>query len=375
MKIVILQGAFLPVPPMLGGAVEKLWYSKGRHFAARGCSVLHISRRFGGLPYEEEEGGVKYIRIRGFDSPKYMFVRLLLDFLYSLNALRYVWRDADIVITNSFFSPILLPFISKALIYVDVARIPKGQMALYARSARLRANSSMVADSIKAELPEEHHSKVKIIPNPLPFSGPFDQNIEKHKLVMYCGRVHREKGLHLLGPMTEELAKLGWRMVIVGPWSIREGGSGDEYREVLEDLLNKSVTEFVGSVHDVRKLARYYAAASIFVYPSLAEQGETFGLAPLEAMAFGAAPVVSNLKCFHDFILDKRNGRIFEHRVANPSDVIAQIVVELIRDPVVLSSLQESAKNVRSTHSLEVVADNFLSDFKAMVDDKHSRLS
>jgi hypothetical protein len=26
MKITIIQGAFLPVPPLLGGGVEKMWF-------------------------------------------------------------------------------------------------------------------------------------------------------------------------------------------------------------------------------------------------------------------------------------------------------------------------------------------------------------
>jgi glycosyltransferase involved in cell wall biosynthesis len=46
----------------------------------------------------------------------------------------------------------------------------------------------------------------------------------------------------------------------------------------------------------------------MFVYPCLAEQGETFGLAPLEAVACGAVPIVSDLSCFGDFITPGVNG-------------------------------------------------------------------
>jgi hypothetical protein len=36
MRITIVQGAFLPVPPVLGGAVEKIWFALGKEFASRG---------------------------------------------------------------------------------------------------------------------------------------------------------------------------------------------------------------------------------------------------------------------------------------------------------------------------------------------------
>ena len=35
MKITIVQGAFLPVPPLMGGAVENIWFALGQDFARR----------------------------------------------------------------------------------------------------------------------------------------------------------------------------------------------------------------------------------------------------------------------------------------------------------------------------------------------------
>ena len=43
MKITILQGAFLPVPP-LRGAIEKAWQALGEAFVRAGHEVTHISR-------------------------------------------------------------------------------------------------------------------------------------------------------------------------------------------------------------------------------------------------------------------------------------------------------------------------------------------
>ena len=55
MKITIVQGAFLPVPPLLGGAVEKCWQALGQEFARRGHQVTHVSRAYGDLPARETD--------------------------------------------------------------------------------------------------------------------------------------------------------------------------------------------------------------------------------------------------------------------------------------------------------------------------------
>ena len=58
MKITILQGAFLPVPAIRGGAIEKAWQVLGEAFAKAGHEVTHISRLCDGLPEQESIEGV-----------------------------------------------------------------------------------------------------------------------------------------------------------------------------------------------------------------------------------------------------------------------------------------------------------------------------
>ena len=69
MKITIVQGAFFPVPPVMGGAIEKVWFALGQEFARRGHSVVQISRAFPRFPRREAIAGVKHRRIRGYDTP------------------------------------------------------------------------------------------------------------------------------------------------------------------------------------------------------------------------------------------------------------------------------------------------------------------
>ena len=78
MKITIVQGAFLPVPTLRGGAVEKMWFELGKQFVSKGHTVTHISRKFPGLPFLEFIDGVKHIRVRGFDWPSNPIILKLL---------------------------------------------------------------------------------------------------------------------------------------------------------------------------------------------------------------------------------------------------------------------------------------------------------
>src|SRR5262245_45371217 len=127
LRITIVQGAFLPVPPLLGGGVEKLWFGLGKEFARRGHHVVHVSRRFRDLARTEIIGGVEHRRVHGFNAPRSKIYFRFLDALYALNVARQL-PPADILITNTIFLPLLIRSTRAGRLYVHVARYPKGQM-------------------------------------------------------------------------------------------------------------------------------------------------------------------------------------------------------------------------------------------------------
>jgi hypothetical protein len=156
------------VPPLRGGAVEKMWFELGKQFSQQGHSVCQVSRSFSGLPEEEQIEGVRHVWVRGYDTP----ANELLDLFYSRRALR-VLPPADILITNTFWSPLLAARQQQWLgrIVEDVQRMPKGQMPFYRGVACLRANSNAVAEAIAREAPHLA-GLVRTIPNPLHFLPP-----------------------------------------------------------------------------------------------------------------------------------------------------------------------------------------------------------
>jgi len=372
MKITIVLGAFFPVPPIMGGAVEKIWFLLTQEFANRGHEVVVVSRAMPQFPRQEILAGVKHIRVRGFDAPRSLIWLKLLDLIYSIRAMS-VLPKADIIVTNTFWLPLLLRRSKHGQIYVHATRYPKGQMRFYKKAARLQAPSHAVARAIAVEAPALAQ-RVSVIPNPVPGSTntppfPFAQ---REKIVLYVGRVHPEKGVHLLIDAFTKGARTvfaDWKLVIVGPAEEKFGGGGEDYLVDLKQRAKDAADQvnFRGAIFDQGVLEQEFRTARLFVYPSLAERGETFGVAPLEAMAHGAAVLVSNLDCFHDFISDHATGFIFDHRAANPVEALQEKMAKVIADPTLLSRVGEAGYRKSAEYSLARVADQFLDDFNSLI--------
>src|SRR5690606_4540534 len=91
-RITIVLGFFLPVPPLAGGASEKSWHGLAREFAAQGHDVTVISREWPGLPFTENEGRVRHLRLRGYAHTANLARNLWRDFLWSLRVSRALPR-------------------------------------------------------------------------------------------------------------------------------------------------------------------------------------------------------------------------------------------------------------------------------------------
>ncbi|MDO6739315.1 glycosyltransferase family 4 protein [Wenyingzhuangia sp. 2_MG-2023] len=371
MKITIVQGAFLPIPAIMGGAVEKRWFLMAQEFAKQGHEVVHISKTHPGFDKKEYINGVLHIRIKGFMTPKNAILLKFYDLIYACRTLKNI--QSDIVVTNTFWLPMLLRNKKKGAVCVDVARMPKGQMRFYKHVARLRANSSAVKNAIVEEA-SFLESKVKVIPNPLTF---LTDNVvgvpkNKEKIILYVGRIHPEKGINILIEAfikAEKKGLKGYQLKIIGPYKVNQGGGGDKYVEMLKKaaLGNQNIL-FIDPIYDAEKLNKEYKTASIFAYPSLAEKGETFGIAPLEAMAWGCIPIVSNLDCFKDFIIAKKNGYIFDHRSESAIDEVVKYIFEIADlEKKESEMIRNNAIKVRETHSVLCISNMFLEDFKHML--------
>jgi glycosyltransferase involved in cell wall biosynthesis len=371
MKITIVLGAFFPVPPTMGGGVEKVWFSLASEFVRRGHEVVMVSRKMLQLPREEIIEGVKHLRVDGFDTPRSLIWLKFLDLIYSLRTMS-ILPDADIIVTNTFWLPILLRSSRHGRVYVQVARYPKGQMRFYGKAARLQAPSHAVARAIDAEA-AQLANKVAVVPNPVPKATISPPAIgDRDKVILFVGRVHPEKGIHVLVEAFASGARAAfadWKLMIVGPTETKLGGGGEAYLASLQRIARNAEGKitFAGPIFDSAKLADAYRSARLFVYPSLSERGESFGLAPLEAMAHGCAVLVSNLDCFRDFIRDNVTGFVFDHRNQPVAETLHDKIDNVIGDETLLARVAAAGYEKSTEYSPEHVADQFLKDFNSLI--------
>jgi glycosyltransferase involved in cell wall biosynthesis len=374
MKITIVLGAFFPVPPLMGGAVEKVWFALGQEFARRGHAVVQISRAHPELPAAETIAGVRHLRVRGAAQPRSILWLKWLDLLYSLRV-RRILPKADILVTNTFWLPILIRTTNSGQLYVHVQRGPKGQMGWYGHVARLLAVSHAIADQILAEAPQLR-AKVRVIPNALPFRMDETIRSERQQTILYVGRVHPEKGIELFLRALSHLPAetfSAWKVRIVGPHETHLGGGGEDFLRAMQALGQRcgARLEWHGRIFDPEKLAEEYRNSLVFAYPSVAETGEAFGVAPVEAMAYGCAPFVSNLACFRDFIEDGVTGFIFDQRAAEPEKNLAKRLADLLGlSPEQIMRIGARARAKVAQFDVETVAQRYLEDFASLLPDQ-----
>jgi len=373
MKITIATGPLLPVPAVRGGAMPRIWQGLAEEFAERGHEVCIVARAFPGQPHEEVIKGVRYLRSGGFAQSLSITVDLAKDFIYAgIN----VWRlpSADILVISDVWLPVFAGWFRRSAgrIVVNANRFPKGQFRLYRRVSRIAAASTVVRNAVVCQCPVLE-SRTRVVPNPVDthvmYPGSALHTNGEPKTVLFAGRLHPEKGVHVLVEAFGRLAARHphWRLQLVGPIAQEEGGGGVAYEQRLKEIAQGLPVEFSRPVFDSSILADVYRNADIFCYPSLAETGESFGVAPLEAMACGVAPVVSRLECFDDFITDGETGWVFDHRSADPVSALVEKLDAAMRAPAHVAAVARRAAEVAKQFSYNAVAEQYLADFAALL--------
>lgn len=369
MKIAIVQGAFYPVPTRRGGAVEKIWFALGQEFARRGHEVTHYSRLCDDLPAAEVIAGVSHVRVPGADTPVSRLLQKWRD-------LRYTWRvarklkKADVVVTHTFWSPLLLSRRRHGPVWVHVQRYPQGQMRFYREAARLQTVSRVIAHAIVGQLPSSL-CRVRIIRNPLPAPVPFAMQVVRDpNLVLFVGRIHAEKGIELLvqaAALASTRAPL-LRFRIVGPCEARFGGGGEALQARLAKLAaqHEARVEFTGPVFDDAALAAHYAEAAVFVYPSLAARGEASPVAPLEALSHGCPVVTSDLRCFDDTIGTGPFASRFDHAQPDAPARLLAAILAVVEARALWPAASAAATARAAEFSMERIADEYLDGFQAL---------
>ncbi|HZK04872.1 MAG TPA: glycosyltransferase family 1 protein [Actinomycetaceae bacterium] len=154
-------------------------------------------------------------------------------------------------------------------------------------------------------------------------------------LVLYVGRLSKEKNLADLVEPIRRLEDLGARLAFVG--------SGPQSEE-LEEMFAGTNTVFAGYMNG-DELGSAFASADVFAFPSTTE---TLGFVAMESMASGVPVVGADAGGIPDVIDDGVNGLLVPPR--DPDAMTARLRM-LITDPGLRARLGAEARAESERHS------------------------
>jgi glycosyltransferase involved in cell wall biosynthesis/polysaccharide pyruvyl transferase WcaK-like protein len=161
---------------------------------------------------------------------------------------------------------------------------------------------------------------------------------EGEPLVLFPRRAETIRGSHLLGPIMElvpDPARFVWL-----------GGGSREQTAALRSLAARDA-RLTCTEAGFDEMPKHYAAADVCVIPSVGSEGQS--LSCLEAMASGAAVVVTRVGGLPELVTDGLDGLVCE---ASPESLAAAIR-RLVRDPGLRARLGAAARSTALRHSLQ----------------------
>lgn len=179
---------------------------------------------------------------------------------------------------------------------------------------------------------------------------------EKDKLLVFVGRIGREKNIEFLIKSAAEIAdkRSDVKFIIVGT-----GPYFQKYKTAVKKLgLNNVV--FTGAVPH-KNLPVYYQAADLFVFASLTE---TQGIVILEAMASGLPVIALKDDAFREIVTDNKNGFLIDPN-SSPAFFVKK-ALEILDDSALHKKFSRASLQIVKNFSEEKQAEKLAEIYKKL---------
>jgi glycosyltransferase involved in cell wall biosynthesis len=413
---VIILGPREPIPPIKGGAIEKLTWNLARFLVKTNHNVVLITT------CENFNGGINRSVLEGVDiiciSKPIPGARFYIKDMpyFSIKARRIIEnlliqeisKDETLVHSAYFYNLLAFQKFDKIPIIVTEFEhypwIPEYQYHRpFARGAQLLrweldslirvtlaqiilpiANAIVFVSKYQKESALKHVAFIKhksvIIPNavdtdtykPMKLSKDKEKIAGNAELVLgFVGRLTPHKGLHILLKAIGRLEpsyRNKLKLFIVGP---KAPGFRDEkykqldpYIQYTHFLLKKynlrNVVEFSGQVKE-EEMPYYYNIIDALVHPSFVE---AFGLVLIEAMACEKPVIAFNIPPMNEIIINNVTGFLVDLSI----EKLASVLTFIIDNSAVLKPLGEIARTiVERKYSWNVIINKYIELYKKVL--------
>ncbi|GMT48499.1 MAG: 1,2-diacylglycerol 3-glucosyltransferase [bacterium] len=270
---------------LLSFALSSLWYVTkiAKNFDPKvsfaffglpcGISTLLIKVLYG-IPY--------IVSLRGADVPGFIERQIHFYHFIAKPLIRYIWKKASYVITNS-----------------------QGLKELALKSSR-DIKIEVIANGVDAD----HYQPCKLCDNGI-------------KKILFVGRLSKQKGIQYLLNSISILKEKN-----INSFHLEIIGDGPDKAKLEEEVTNKQLEKQISLLGWVDKKAIYkkYQEASIFVFPSLSEGMPNV---ILEAMASGLPILATRIAGNEELVREGKNGYLVE---VEDSQALADKLIELLQE-------------------------------------------
>jgi len=368
LKVLLVNTGIFSVPPQKGGAIELHTYYLANELARLGNEVHYVTS------VNENASFIPRVRLHRLPSlpfsfqgayPETMISYAIGGVLSSLKALRAIkGHRYDVVHGHGNTSSALILPLAKKFKYVFTVHNPTPWMLISSsplKQALRKVTFTIfdhriirnvdcvitVSEYLKREITNRlgiKTGKVKVIPNGVDIEifKPFVQNStsirNKYEIndeyALFVGRLVEQKGVHFL---IKAIAGTKLHAVIVG------GGPLLSYLQNLSRRfgVDKQI-HFMGSIPS-NELPKFYAEATVFVLPSLAEGLPLVGL---EAMASGLPLLGWRVSGINEIIDNGHSG--FGIRPGDIED-LRQRLVQLFEDASLRKTMGRNSRKIAET--------------------------
>jgi glycosyltransferase involved in cell wall biosynthesis len=269
-------------------------------------------------------------------------------------ALSYVRFRFLMPIAKKFLIKYLVNFYNKCDYVVTPTQTIADQVISWGTKTPVIAISNGIFfDKFAKKLPKKEIQKFKL-----------DFHIPNNQIVLYVGRVDRDKSIDVLIKAIPDILKsVNAHFVIAGTGDLVE-----EMEKLVDELnVRKNVT-FLGRLDNTKpEFIALYKSASVFAIPSTIE---TQSLVTLEAMSAGAPVVGAEANALPEIIRNGLNGYLF---TPGDSKEMADKIVKILKNKKMAHKMSDHSMDLASHHEMSKTFDTMLNLYFKAIKEKQNK--